>query len=446
MTGFETFAGLFAERALNCVPEGLLIAAVVWLGLRISRQQSAGTKFAVWFLTLAAITALPFIPALSYAAHDHVPSARISLSSAWAVAILVAWLAIVFVAGLRLAIGLWKVNRLRATCTPIDSNHFSALRFTIEEFRKTRQVEVGTSSTVRTPTAIGFLKPMIVLPHWALELPEGDLRAVVLHEFAHLRRRDDWTNLAQKILRAIFFFHPAVWWIEKNLTLEREMACDELVLAETGNRQAYARCLVSLAEKSLLLRGLALAQAAIGRTRETAQRLERILDTAQPMKSGVPRPALAATSAIALVAIGIFFGTPKLVVFQPLGKAPLISAVKVSQSAPRPEQVAQVIAKQMNQTVASKVVRTKTPPVERERNSIESARVVPAKAKPRRGPDLLRSAAFWPAPQQQRFFVVVQTTQFAGTEFPIMKFCVWRVTFDSSDGRAVRAEIIAKSI
>jgi len=83
------------------------------------------------------------------------------------------------------------------------------------------------------------------------ELSPEELRVVLLHEFAHLRRWDDWTNLLQKLVRTIFFFHPAVWWIERRLSLEREMACDEAVLAETENPQAYAECLVSLQRKAL---------------------------------------------------------------------------------------------------------------------------------------------------------------------------------------------------
>jgi beta-lactamase regulating signal transducer with metallopeptidase domain len=71
-----------------------------------------------------------------------------------------------------------------------------------------------------------------------------------LHELAHLRRYDDWTNLAQKLVKALFFFHPAVWWIEKQVSLEREMACDDAVLAETASPRAYAECLAHLAEKT----------------------------------------------------------------------------------------------------------------------------------------------------------------------------------------------------
>ena len=88
------------------------------------------------------------------------------------------------------------------------------------------------------------------------ELSAVELNAILLHELAHLRRWDDWTNLIQKIVGAVLFFHPAVWWIEKKLALEREMACDDLVLAKTASPRAYAECLVSLAEKSLLRRGL----------------------------------------------------------------------------------------------------------------------------------------------------------------------------------------------
>ena len=110
-----------------------------------------------------------------------------------------------------------------------------------------------------------------MIPDWALiELSSSELNQVVLHELAHLRRWDDWTNLAQQIIRALLFFHPAVWWIGKKAELEREMACDDAVLAETESPRAYAECLAHLAERSFVQRSLALAQAAIGRFHQTA--------------------------------------------------------------------------------------------------------------------------------------------------------------------------------
>ena len=94
------------------------------------------------------------------------------------------------------------------------------------------------------------------------ELSTAELNSILIHELAHLRRWDDWTNLGQQILKALLFFHPAVWWIESKLALEREMACDDAVLAKTANPRGYAQCLISVAEKSFARRGLALAQAA----------------------------------------------------------------------------------------------------------------------------------------------------------------------------------------
>src|SRR5208282_4759507 len=104
---------------------------------------------------------------------------------------------------------------------------------------------------------------------WLLpQLSAEEIRIILLHEFAHLRRWDDWTNLVQKIVKAIFFFHPAVWWIENRLTIEREMACDDAVVAQTSSPRAYASSLISFAEKLHSARTLALAQFLVSRMRQ----------------------------------------------------------------------------------------------------------------------------------------------------------------------------------
>ncbi len=173
------------------------------------------------------------------------------------------------VAVTRLAIGLWHVRQLRRSCTAVAAADLDPIvRKTVEALQSSgslgsKTVTIATSEEVRVPAAIGFRKKTIVLPAWALrELPPEDLNVILLHEFAHLRRGDDWTNLIQKIVRAIFFFHPAVWWIESRLSMEREMACDDAVLAETSNPRGYASCLVSLLEKNMAHRSSAKASGA----------------------------------------------------------------------------------------------------------------------------------------------------------------------------------------
>ncbi|HXM36080.1 MAG TPA: M56 family metallopeptidase, partial [Pyrinomonadaceae bacterium] len=187
-----------------------------------------------------------------------------------------------------------------------------------------RSITIATSEYVRVPAAIGFWKRTIVLPAWALrELPAQDLNVILLHEFAHLRRWDDWTNLIQKIVRALFFFHPAVWWIEKHISVEREMACDDAVLAETANPHGYATCLVSLLEKSLAHRlahrltdkRWSMAQAAVHRAREAALRLAQILDKNRPVATRVWKPALGMVGAFSAVCLALLPHAPQFVAF-----------------------------------------------------------------------------------------------------------------------------------
>jgi hypothetical protein len=158
---------------------------------------------------------------------------------------------------------------------------------------------------------------MIVIPAWALrELAPEELNVILLHEFAHLRRWDDWTNLLQRTVRAVFLFHPAVWWIEKRLTLEREMACDDAVLAATANPRGYAKCLIALLEKSFARRGWAMAQAAVHRAREASLRLAQILDVSRPATRYVWKPALGIVGIFSLVCIMAAPRAPQFVAFE----------------------------------------------------------------------------------------------------------------------------------
>jgi hypothetical protein len=158
----------------------------------------------------------------------------------------------------------------------------------------------------------------VVLPSWLLEeLPAAELKQLVLHELAHLRRWDDWTNLAQQIVKALLFFHPAVWWIESRVSLEREMACDDAVVAETANPRAYAECLARLAEKSMIRRSLALAQAALGRIRQTSSRVAQLLRRDRPVASRHGWVTATVAAGFVLVSSVAVSWMPQFVTFAP---------------------------------------------------------------------------------------------------------------------------------
>jgi hypothetical protein len=150
------------------------------------------------------------------------------------------------------------------------------------------------------------------------ELSSEELNQILLHELAHLSRWDDWTNLAQQLVKAVFFFHPAVWWIERKVGLEREMACDDAVLAETTSPRAYAECLAHLAERSFVERSVALAQAVLGKVHQTSLRVAQILDVNRPA-GRARRPAVSLVAAFALACAVFAARSPKLIAFQESG-------------------------------------------------------------------------------------------------------------------------------
>jgi len=280
----EAIASYSSMRLIDSLAEGLAVCLFAALLLRFSRRQNAGTRFVIGFSALLAIALMPLARGLW--PHSQLSSATpaVVVPESWALYLFSAWAVISILLLARVSRSVWHLHRLRNACVPLDPACIDPrVADTLKRKQTWRQVELCTSEKVRVPTALGFFRPAIVIPRWLLhELSAGELNQVILHELAHLRRRDDWTNLAQQIVKALFFFHPAVWWIERKIALEREMACDDAVLAETANPREYAECLAHLAEMSFVQRGVALAQALIGRIGQTSHRVAQILDVNRP--------------------------------------------------------------------------------------------------------------------------------------------------------------------
>jgi beta-lactamase regulating signal transducer with metallopeptidase domain len=282
----------------------------------VARRQNSGTRFAVWFSALVAIAALPFLGAMRSSISESVAGTpAVTLPGSWALYAAAMWAAVAgwFLAGV--GRGLWHLHVLRKTCVPVNPAQLDArVRENLERAR--RRVALCTSDRLTVPTVVGFMKPVILVPDWLMQELSGDeLNQIVLHELAHLRRWDDWTNLAQKIVKALFFFHPAVWWIEQKMSLEREMACDDAVIAQTESPRAYAECLTRLAEKTLMRRGVALAQAVLGRIRQTSLRVAQILDKNRPAGGRAWKPATAVVAGFAAICVVGISQAPRLVAF-----------------------------------------------------------------------------------------------------------------------------------
>src|SRR5215470_1964725 len=282
-SGLHAITELVALRFIDSLVEGVVVCLLAAIVLRFTPRQNAATRFAVWFSALVAIAVLPWIgevlphPGLATRAARH---AAIVLPSSWALYLMSSWGVIALWFALGVVRTLWNLHVLRRNCTALHTVALDPiLRETLERHGTRRRAALCTSEQVRVPTAVGLFKPIILIPGWVMrELAPAELNQILLHELAHFRRWDDWTNLAQQIVKAVFFFHLAVWWIDKRVAVEREMACDDAVLAETRSSRAYAQCLALLAEKSFVRCSIRLVQVAVGKFRQTFACIAQILE------------------------------------------------------------------------------------------------------------------------------------------------------------------------
>jgi len=436
MMTFQFFAEVVSGRILNALPAGFLAWVLASVMLRLCGTQKSAIRFTVWMAALTSIACMPLVPRIIGvgAMPDAAFHAKLILPSSLAVIIATAWVSTATLGILRLTIGLWKVHRLRKNSLLIEASALSPeLQQMIHQRASGRRISFCISSDVHVPTAIGFFRPMILLPDWLIdELSSADLKTILLHELAHLRRRDDWTNLVQKLLRALFFFHPAVWWIERRLSLEREIACDELVLEQTGNARAYAECLVSLAEKGFLHRGLAMAQAAISRARDLSLRLSRILSAESAIPNRAKKALIASSAACLLILAFAVSGFPEWISFGSVTPASAIAA------AVKPDTVLLPLARTANTT------EVKQSPGARRRSA--QAIAVTQKLVRRHPPSLVRTEFRDHSQPAQQFLLLMRTTRYDEFGDARVSFTVWRVTMPHGRNGVPQAEVIARSL
>jgi beta-lactamase regulating signal transducer with metallopeptidase domain len=215
--------------------------------------------------------------------------------------IVTAWLFGVLLLVLRLAAGLVgaEQTRRRGLKPATESVQQSVLQVA-ERLGIRRAVRIFESSLAATPTVVGWLAPVILLPTSTLcGLTPLQLRAILAHELAHVRRHDYLVNLAQTVVEIVLFYHPAVWWVSRRIRQEREQCCDDVAIDLCGDPVAYARALALLEEQRAAPR-LALAASGAPLT----SRVRRIVGRPEPVGSGVL--SLAAVAVAMLLVLGSF--------------------------------------------------------------------------------------------------------------------------------------------
>jgi len=202
----------------------------------------------------------------------------------------------------------WVLARrlARRGTLPLPASLADAARDLARRLGIPRPVRVVQSSFARVPAAVGWLRPVVLVPTYALTgLSPLELRAVLAHELAHVRRCDALVNLLQVVAESFLFFHPAVWWLSGRVRTEREYCCDDQALRLVGGPFELARALVAL--DGLCGEESALALASTGGP--LMKRIQRIVGAPGAPRQGaalrlVPAAALALLALTAASALG----------------------------------------------------------------------------------------------------------------------------------------------
>ena len=455
-----------APVAVTALWQGVAVAGALALVFRVSPRVPASHRFAAWAAGFIAVAALPLAPQFLHTAGSgegsgvtaagaiHQPWLQLDLR--WSVAIAALWAAFSLMRAVDLLAHTARVRRLWKQAMPVTLP--SPISGKDEWFGLRRSIQICSTADLDRPSVIGFFAPRILLPGWLLErLTSAELEQVVMHEAEHLRRGDDWTNLLQKLCLVLFPLNPALWWMERQLCREREMACDEGVVRQTRAPRAYAACLASLAERGLARRAEALSLGAWQRRPELVNRVHRILarrPTLSPLATG---------AFLAVVGCGLVAGSaelaqcPQLVAFVPtqskaaplLPKAETYAQGRAAASAAPPLELQQRAAMHRNRAAAEVAMESRrnseaqaervTPLQEEGPTRAEATRaVMPDRRQARaaeQGQAMILTA--WeqmeivqiPVAQQPAGGDVVMPDEGRGTAQPVQQFTVTRLIF-----------------
>jgi beta-lactamase regulating signal transducer with metallopeptidase domain len=181
-----------------------------------------------------------------------------------------------------------------------------------------RPVKLVESALVHAPMTLGYFKPIILLPIGMINrLSVAEVEAILAHELAHILRQDWLFNLLQAFMEAVFYYHPAVWWISGIIRKEREHCCDDTAIRLTGNRLIYAKALVQVQEmaKKSTQPALALGMQgnAIRLRRKTPllDRIRRVLNQSQPKSQIMEKMIATGALLILLTLYSIHTNTPQ---------------------------------------------------------------------------------------------------------------------------------------
>lgn len=339
---------------LHSIWQGMIAAALAGIILWATRRSSARTRYnllgSLLLLTLLAscitfytelrptaaaiadITGTDIVAA-SAVLPSHPGEQVINYINTHADWLMMIWALVFLLKCFRLSGGFYHIYRIRRVhIQPVPTAWEDTLKRLSHSLKIRKAVQLLESGIAKTPLTIGFFKPVIFLPLGLLaQLPADQVETILLHELAHIRRRDYFLNILQSFAETIFFFNPAFLWISARLREEREACCDDVVVAHTPHKATYFHALVAFEEQTALGTSL---QIGLGSTRNhLLHRVKRMLTRENKKLSLMEKISLI----FGLIAITAFSFMPeKEVPVQPLAVIKEVKLPVIIKEAPVP--------------------------------------------------------------------------------------------------------------
>lgn len=297
--------------------QGAAIAALLWIVLSLLRSANARYLAASGAMMLLAFSpmvtfwrsyARPVSGGLVFpAAAARIAGIAAASTAPWWAGrnwVLDAWALGVLLFSVRLIRSAGQVHYMRRAGEAAEPSIVSLAAAMAERIGVTRAIRVLVSTMADVPSVVGWLRPAILLPASALAgLTPEQLETVLAHEIAHIRRHDYAINLLQVLIETVLFYHPAVWWVSSQMRKERELCCDDMVVATCGDAAGYARVLTTLERQRSASPALALGSTGGA----LSFRVKRLVGQTPAERTAPPRLAAIAATALAVACFALSF-------------------------------------------------------------------------------------------------------------------------------------------
>jgi beta-lactamase regulating signal transducer with metallopeptidase domain len=335
--GMKFIVGAALAGVLNTLWVGLAIAAVAWALGRYLPRTNAATRHLLGWAALALNLLVPFaalerepvrdVDSIATAAVVEAPSvASTNAADAaaplaqpraifplqlqagdWLAVAIGIWMAFGFLQLCRIALSFVYLRKLKRGSHAAPGTLVDRFQYWVAACGIRRPVRLLVSERIQSPMATGFRHPAVIVPsNLFAHFDESELDHVLLHELAHVARRDDWSNLFARCLSAVVGLHPVAAWTLRQIARERELACDDWVVSRIGEARPYAASLARLFEVCRGQRLFGLATGMAGRASQLGERIEALLASGRQFsaRASVIRVGITTMALLALVAAG----------------------------------------------------------------------------------------------------------------------------------------------